>query len=129
MLFKGPERGILLFQEAHGVGGVSEGAGSSAESAGRTTARRCRPKSSVAVSAGRFRSADTAIGSFIFGRAKPPPSLTAVSFRWAQPLPPLCFFLGRLESGRADESEVPERSHTLVDGTTQYKKKEHCRQL
>ena len=49
MLFKGPQGGVLLFQEAHGVGGVSERAGSSAdhrpavwlaESAGRNTARR-----------------------------------------------------------------------------------------
>ena len=37
MSFKGPQGGFLLFQEAHGVGGVSERAGSSA---GRTTVRR-----------------------------------------------------------------------------------------
>ena len=51
-----PRTWVLLFQEAHGVGGVSERAGSSA---GRNTARRCgpdfRPKSSAAVSAGRHR--------------------------------------------------------------------------
>ena len=42
MFFKGSKKGTLLFEEAHGVGGLSERAGSSA---GRTTARWSgRPK-------------------------------------------------------------------------------------
>ena len=91
MLFKELKRGTLLFQEAHGVGGVSERAGTSAGGFGRPDHRLAvRPDHRPAVltefsakilggGLGRPISAGRTAAEF-FGRG-PPPSLTAVSFR------------------------------------------------